>query len=80
MDLSDDIAYSCMISRMPWSTGTSTCGRWGARVDHDELVDAMFAWIGGEFDHDTLIVAFDRLDNLEYWLDTWDGSRRDLAG
>ncbi len=39
----------------------------------------MFDWIGGEFDHDTLIAAFDRLDSLEYWIDSWDGSRRDLA-
>jgi dGTPase len=39
----------------------------------------MFEWIGGEIDHDGLIAAFDRLDNLEYWLDEWDGSRRDLA-
>jgi dGTPase len=50
-----------------------------ARVDHDELVDSMFEWIGGEIDHDGLIAAFDRLDNLAYWIDTWDGSRRDLA-
>ena len=39
----------------------------------------MFEWIGGEIDHDELIAAFDRLDNLAYWIDSWDGSRRDLA-
>src|SRR5690606_10852694 len=47
----------------------------GARVDHDELVDSMFEWIGGELSHDELIDAFDRLDNLDAWIDSWDGSR-----
>src|SRR5690606_1320315 len=47
----------------------------GARVDHDELVDSMFEWIGGELSHDELIDAFDRLDNLDVWIDSWDGSR-----
>jgi dGTPase len=35
----------------------------------------MFAWIGGEFDHAELIEAFDRLDRLDGWLDSWGGSR-----
>jgi len=47
----------------------------GARVDHDDLVDSMFEWIGGEFSHDELIEAFDRLDLLDPWIDHWDGSR-----
>ncbi|MEO5534400.1 MAG: deoxyguanosinetriphosphate triphosphohydrolase [Pseudolysinimonas sp.] len=80
MDLSDDIAYSVHDFEDAIVNGYLDVRALGARVDHDELVDAMFAWIGGEFDHDTLIAAFDRLDNLEYWIDSWDGSRRDLAG
>ena len=39
----------------------------------------MYEWIGGEFSHDELIAAFDRLDNLDVWLDGWDGSRRAQA-
>jgi dGTPase len=39
----------------------------------------MFVWIGGEFTHDELIAAFDRLDSLDYWLSAWNGSRVDLA-
>jgi dGTPase len=35
----------------------------------------MFEWIGGEFTHDELIAAFDRLDLLDPWIDQWDGSR-----
>jgi dGTPase len=79
MDLSDDIAYSVHDFEDAIVGGFLDVRALGARVDHDALVDSMFDWIGGEFDHDTLIAAFDRLDNLEYWIDSWDGSRRDLA-
>ena len=79
MDLSDDIAYSVHDFEDAIVGGFLDVRALGARVDHDALVDSMFAWIGGEFDHATLIAAFDRLDSLEYWIDSWDGSRRDLA-
>jgi dGTPase len=79
MDLSDDIAYSVHDFEDAIVNGFLDVQALGARADHDALVDAMFAWIGGEFDHDTLIAAFDRLDSLEHWIDSWDGSRRDLA-
>ncbi len=80
MDLSDDIAYSVHDFEDAIVNGFLDVRALGARVDHDDLVDAMFRWIGGEFDHDTLIAAFDRLDSLAYWIDEWDGSRRALAG
>lgn len=79
MDLSDDIAYSVHDFEDAIVGDFLDVKALGARVDHDALVNSMFDWIGGEFDHDTLIAAFDRLDNLEYWIDSWDGSRRDLA-
>jgi dGTPase len=79
MDLSDDIAYSVHDFEDAIVGDFLDVKALGARVDHDALVDSMFDWIGGEFDHDTLVSAFDRLDNLEYWIDSWDGSRRDLA-
>jgi len=79
MDLSDDIAYSVHDFEDAIVNGFLDVRALGARVDHDELVDSMFRWIGGEFDHDALVSAFDRLDSLEYWIDEWDGSRRDLA-
>lgn len=75
MDLSDDIAYSVHDFEDAIFNGYVDAGELGARVNHDELVDSMFEWIGGEFTHDELIAAFDRLDNLEVWVDTWDGSR-----
>ena len=31
--------------------------------------------LGARVNHDELIAAFDRLDNLDVWVDTWDGSR-----
>ncbi|WP_411699469.1 deoxyguanosinetriphosphate triphosphohydrolase [Conyzicola sp.] len=79
MDLSDDIAYSVHDFEDAVVGGFLDVPALGARADHDELVDSMFAWIGGEFDHDTLIAAFDRLDSLDYWLQSWSGSRVDLA-
>jgi dGTPase len=75
MDLSDDIAYSVHDFEDAIFNGYVDAGELGARVNHDELVDSMFEWIGGEFTHDELVAAFDRLDNLDVWLDTWDGSR-----
>ena len=79
MDLSDDIAYSVHDFEDAIVNGYLDVPALSARVDHDELVDSMFVWIGGEIDHDALIAAFDRLDNLDAWIDSWDGSRRDLA-
>lgn len=79
MDLSDDIAYSVHDFEDAIVNGYLDVPALSARVNHDELVDSMFEWIGGEIDHDGLIAAFDRLDSLAYWIDTWDGSRRDLA-
>ncbi|HEX7834532.1 MAG TPA: deoxyguanosinetriphosphate triphosphohydrolase, partial [Pseudolysinimonas sp.] len=79
MDLSDDIAYSVHDFEDAVVSGYLDVPALSARADHDALVDSMFEWIGGEIDHDGLIAAFDRLDNLAYWIDSWDGSRRDLA-
>ncbi|MBF0671218.1 MULTISPECIES: deoxyguanosinetriphosphate triphosphohydrolase [unclassified Salinibacterium] len=75
MDLSDDIAYSVHDFEDAIFGGYIDVRALGARVDHDELVDSMFEWIGGELSHDELIDAFDRLDNLDVWIDSWDGSR-----
>ena len=65
MDLSDDIAYSVHDFEDAIVNGYIDVPALGARVDHDELVDSMFEWIGGEHDHDELIAAFDRLDDLD---------------
>ena len=75
MDLSDDIAYSVHDFEDAVVGGYIDVASLGARVDHAALVDSMVAWIGGELSHDELVAAFDRLDNLDVWLDEWDGSR-----
>jgi len=79
MDLSDDIAYSVHDFEDAIVNGFLDVRELSARVNHDALVDEMFEWIGGEHDHDELIAAFDRLDNLPEWLDTWDCSRQAQA-
>ena len=79
MDLSDDIAYSVHDFEDAIVGGYLDVPALSARVDHDVLVDAMFEWIGGEISHDELVAAFDRLDHLDAWIETWNGSRRDLA-
>lgn len=79
MDLSDDIAYSVHDFEDAVVSGYLDVPALSARADHEALVDAMFEWIGGEINHDALIAAFDRLDSLSYWIDSWDGGRRDLA-
>ncbi len=76
MDLSDDIAYSVHDFEDAVVNGYVDVAALGARVDHDDLVESMFAWIGGELDHAELIAAFDRLDSLDVWIDEWDGSRQ----
>jgi len=75
MDLSDDIAYSVHDFEDAIVGDFIDVTALGARVDHDDLVKSMFEWIGGEFSHDELIAAFDRLDLLDPWIDQWDGSR-----
>jgi dGTPase len=75
MDLSDDIGYSVHDFEDAIFGGYVDVAALSARVDHDDLVDSMFEWIGGEITHDELIAAFDRLDNLSAWIDSWDGSR-----
>ncbi|MBC7723563.1 MAG: deoxyguanosinetriphosphate triphosphohydrolase [Burkholderiaceae bacterium] len=76
MDLSDDIAYSVHDFEDAVVGGYIDVASLGARIDHDALVVSMFDWIGGEVSHDELIAAFDRLDSLDVWIDTWDGSRQ----
>jgi len=79
MDLSDDIAYSVHDFEDAIVSGYLDVPALSARADHDGLVESMFEWIGGELDHDELIAAFDRLDNLDSWIESWNGSRIDLA-
>jgi dGTPase len=75
MDLSDDIAYSVHDFEDAIVNGYIDVVALGSRVDHDGLVSSMYEWIGGDVSHDELIAAFDRLDTLDAWLITWDGSR-----
>ncbi|MFM6967557.1 MAG: deoxyguanosinetriphosphate triphosphohydrolase [Microbacteriaceae bacterium] len=79
MDLSDDIGYSVHDFEDAIVNGYIDVPALSSRVNHDDLVDAMVEWIGGELSHDELISAFDRLSGLSNWIETWDGSRADMA-
>ena len=79
MDLSDDIGYSVHDFEDAIVNGYIDVQSLDSRANHDELVDAMVEWVGGEHSHDELLAAFDRLDGLDDWITQWDGSRRDMA-
>ncbi len=79
MDLADDIAYSVHDLEDAIVSGFIDVPALSARADHETLVASMAAWIGDEVPPDELVAAFDRLDSLDSWLETWDGGRRDLA-
>jgi dGTPase len=79
MDLSDDIGYSVHDFEDAIVNGYIDVRALSSRVNHDDLVDSMVEWIGGELPHDELVAAFDRLDGLTSWIETWEGSRREMG-
>jgi dGTPase len=79
MDLSDDIGYSVHDFEDAIVNGYIDVRALSSRAQHDDLVDSMVEWIGGELSHDELIAAFDRLDALPTWIDSWTGSRQEMG-
>ena len=79
MDLSDDIGYSVHDFEDAIVNGYIDVRALSSRVNHDDLVDSMVEWIGGELPHDDLVAAFDRLDGLTSWIETWEGSRQEMG-
>ncbi len=79
MDLSDDIAYSVHDFEDAIVNGFLDIRALSSRANHDDLVDLMFEWVGGEHTHEELIAAFDRLDSFPEWIEEWDGSRQAQA-
>jgi dGTPase len=79
MDLSDDIGYSVHDFEDAIVNGYIDVRALSSRVAHDELVDSMVEWVGGDVSRDDLIAAFDRLDGLPNWVETWGGSRPELG-
>ncbi|GAB3129383.1 deoxyguanosinetriphosphate triphosphohydrolase [Glaciibacter psychrotolerans] len=77
MDLSDDVAYSVHDFEDAVFNGYVDVAALSRRANHEELVASMYEWIGGEIPHAELIAAFDRLDSLDVWLESWSGSRQD---
>ena len=79
MDLSDDIGYSVHDFEDAVVNGYIDVRALSSRVNHEDLVDSMVEWIGGEVSHDELTAAFDRLDGLPTWIEWWTGSRREMG-
>lgn len=79
MDLSDDIGYSVHDFEDAIVNGYIDVRALSSRTAHSDLVDSMVEWIGSEVTRDQLIAAFDRLDGLPNWVDSWSGSRQELG-
>ncbi len=79
MDLADDVAYSVHDFEDAIVEGYIEVAEIATRANHDWLIDSARQWSGDAFTSDELGAAFDRLDRLELWLETWDGGRRDRA-
>ncbi|WP_207457651.1 deoxyguanosinetriphosphate triphosphohydrolase [Desertivibrio insolitus] len=79
MDLSDDIAYSVHDFEDAVVGGYLDVARLGSRDERDALIGTIFTWSGGALDRDELSEAFERLTDLPFWLEEYDGSRLDQA-
>jgi dGTPase len=79
MDLSDDIGYSVHDFEDAIVNGYIDVRALSSRASHDDLVDSMVEWIGGEVTRDELTAAFDRLNGLRGWVDSWAGSRSEMG-
>ena len=76
MDLSDDIAYSVHDFEDAVVAGSVDVTALRSNAAQQDVVTAMYAWVGGEFDQDELVEALHRLRALDVWIISWDASRR----
>lgn len=76
MDLSDDIAYSVHDFEDAVVGGSVDVAALRSNAAQRDVVGAMSAWVGGEFDQDELVEALHRLRATDAWIVEWDGSRR----
>jgi dGTPase len=79
MDLSDDIAYSVH------DFEDAVVGEFidpeilTARSGHDTLIRVVAEWAGNDFSEDELGAAFERLEMMDTWLTSWQGTRQNQA-
>ena len=79
MDLSDDIAYSVHDFEDAIVNGYLVPERLADPLEHEWLLTAIQAWVGFDFARDELDDALFRLTRMPEWIDSFDGTRRDLA-
>lgn len=79
MDLSDDIAYSVHDFEDAIVNRYLDPSRLGDTQEHSALLTAIQAWVGFDFARDELEDALYRLMRLPEWIDSFDGTRADLA-
>ncbi len=79
MDLSDDIAYSVHDFEDAVVNGYLDPARLVDPAEHAQLVTAIQTWVGFDFSRDQLEDALFRLTRLPEWIDSFDGTRTDLA-
>lgn len=77
MDLSDDIAYSVHDFEDAIVNDYVDVAALSSRNNHDELLATMSEWIGDQTSAEDLSSAFNRLDSLDIWMDSWTAGRRD---
>jgi dGTPase len=76
MDLADDIAYSVHDFEDAVVAESVDVAALRSNAAQRDVVAAMSAWVGGEFDQDELVEALHRLRALDVWILDWDASRR----
>jgi dGTPase len=79
MDLSDDIAYSVHDFEDAVVNRYLDPARLADSHEHAALLSAIQAWVGFDFARDELEDALYRLMRLPEWIDSFDGTRVDLA-
>ncbi|MAT60420.1 MAG: deoxyguanosinetriphosphate triphosphohydrolase [Micrococcales bacterium] len=79
MDWADDVAYSVHDIDDAIQLGHLEPEILSDRDQRNRIIERCIAWYAPEADYSDVEAAFDRLRRLDAWVDTFDGSMRDLA-
>lgn len=79
MDFADDVAYSVHDLEDAVLNGHIDIRVLNSPAERETMLDVAARWVGDAYALDEIHEAFDRLRSLGYWLNEWDGARRDSA-